>query len=106
MIVISSATFSSLFKLIDRKNFSLSHRMLFVSKNRDSFGLACPKLGYFCIFAAGSWRVWKKCEMYISYPYLKDINAKKICAEKSMLHNINSLYLHRVFHGIRFKVNN
>ena len=23
-----------------------------------------------------------------------------------MLHNINSLYLHRVFHGIRFKVNN
>ena len=23
-----------------------------------------------------------------------------------MLHNINALYLHRVFHGIRFKVNN
>ena len=23
-----------------------------------------------------------------------------------MLYNINSLYLHRVFHGIRFKVNN
>mgnify|MGYP006914558627 FL=1 len=23
-----------------------------------------------------------------------------------MLHNINPLYLHRVFHGIRFKVNN
>ena len=23
-----------------------------------------------------------------------------------MLHNIKSLYLHRVFHGIRFKVNN
>ena len=23
-----------------------------------------------------------------------------------MLHNINSLYLHCVFHGIRFKVNN
>ena len=25
---------------------------------------------------------------------------------KSMLDNINALYLHRVFHGIRFKVNN
>ncbi len=23
-----------------------------------------------------------------------------------MLHNIKSIYLHRVFHGIRFKVNN
>ena len=23
-----------------------------------------------------------------------------------MLHNINPLYLHRIFHGIRFKVNN
>ena len=25
---------------------------------------------------------------------------------KSMLRNIKPLYLHRVFHGIRFKVNN
>ena len=28
-----------------------------------------------------------------------------LCLE-SMLYNINPLYLHRVFHGIRFKVNN
>ncbi len=30
---------------------------------------------------------------------------KDLC-RKSMLYNIKPLYLHRVFHGIRFKVNN
>ena len=30
---------------------------------------------------------------------------KDLCL-RSMLYNINPLYLHRVFHGIRFKVNN
>ena len=53
MIVTSSATFSSLFKLIDRKNFSLLHKMLFVSKSKDSFGLACPKLGHFVYLQLG-----------------------------------------------------
>ena len=30
---------------------------------------------------------------------------KDLC-RRSMLYNIKPLYLHRVFHGIRFKVNN
>ena len=44
--------------------------------------------------------------MLYSMFVLNKVNDQAFLVGKIMLHNIKSLYLHCVFHGIRFKVNN
>ena len=44
--------------------------------------------------------------MLYSMFVLNKVNKSSFSCWKIMLHNIKSLYLHCVFHGIRFKVNN
>ena len=43
--------------------------------------------------------------MLYSMFVLNKVNDQAFLVRKIMLHNIKSLYLHCVFHGIRFKVN-
>ena len=42
----------------------------------------------------------------VKHEMVKSGKEKAFFCGNIMLHNINSLYLHCVFHGIRFKVNN